>query len=88
MYICLMCDDVGSNPIDLRISVVLLTWFIFPLAGCIGDTSSTFGSQRSLWSSLGTFQGNSMKNICGKGVDGQVFKDRMEVSVMYMYMYM
>lgn len=47
-------------------------------ADYFSDVPSTCGSQRSLSSSICTFQESSSYV---KGVDGQVFKDRMQVSM-------
>ena len=52
----------------------------FFTAECSSEASSSFGSQRSLFSSACTLQESSLKESYVKGVDGQVFKDRMQVS--------
>ena len=48
-------------------------------ADILSDVASSFGSDRSLFSSTCTFQEISSKSQYVKGVDGQVFKARMEV---------
>ena len=52
----------------------------FLTVDCFGEVSCSLGSQHSLYSSTCTFQDGS---TYVKGVDGQVFKNRMEVSSMY-----